>query len=317
MNRGKVTILGINGHIGHHVAKAFAAAGWQVTGFGRANRHPVAGVDFVKGDAESVADMRAAIGDGDVVVSALNLPYHQWDKGRMEAQTRRVIEAMGTSGKTLLFPGNIYNYAHAYRILTPDLPQEPPTPRGEIRKRVEAMLRHAAERGHIQLIIQRAGDFFGPESSGDWFDLIILREAAKDRAAIPGRKGVGHSWAYLPDLGRAFEKLAWHRKELAAFENFHFAGHYVTPEQLSAAIVAGAPVPLKVASFPWVILSLLGLTSPILREVAKMGYLWQKPMELQDPRLDAILGPDFGTPFADAAAETVRPFFAKDLRRAA
>jgi len=317
MTRGQVTILGINGHIGHHVAKAFAEAGWEVTGFGRANRHPVPGVKFVKGDADSVADIRAAIGDSAVVVNALNLPYHQWDKGRMEAQTAKVIEAMGTSGKTMLFPGNIYNYGPANRVVTPDLPQEPPTPRGEIRKRVEAQLRHAAGHGHIQAIILRAGDFFGPESSGDWFDLVILREAAKGKAAMPGKKGVGHSWAYLPDLGRAFEKLAWHRAQLGAFENFHFAGNFVRPEQMSAAIVAGAPQPLKVSSFPWLILSLLGLTNPVMREVAKMGYLWQKPMELEDGRLDAILGPDFGTPFAEAVAETVRPYFAKDVQRAA
>ncbi|MHB1103032.1 MAG: NAD-dependent epimerase/dehydratase family protein [Devosia sp.] len=317
MARGKVTVLGINGHIGHHVAKAFIEAGWEVTGFGRANRHPVSGVTFVKGDADSVADIRAATGDSEVVVNALNLPYHQWDKGRMETQTARVVEAMGTSGKTMLFPGNIYNYSHTNRLVTPELPQEPPTPRGEIRKRVEAQLRHAAEHEHIQVIILRAGDFFGPESSGGWFDQVILREAAKGKAAIPGKKGVGHSWAYLPDLGKAFEKLAWHRKELGAFETFHFAGTYVTPEQLSAAIVAAATVPLKVSSFPWVILSLLGFTNPILREIAKMGYLWQKPMELKDARLDAILGPDFGTPFAEAVAATVRPYFAKDARQAA
>ena len=317
MTQGKVTILGINGHIGHHVAKAFVEAGWDVAGFGRADRLPVTGVRFIKGDADSVADIRAAIGDSEVVVNALNLPYHQWDKGRMEAQTAKVIEAMGTDGKTMLFPGNIYNYSHAHRVLTPDLPQQPPTPRGEIRKRVETMLRHAAEHAHMQVIILRAGDFFGPESSGDWYDQVILRDAAKGKAAIPGKKGVGHSWAYLPDLGKAFEKLAWHRQELGAFETFHFAGSFVTPEQLSAAIVKAAAVPLRASGFPWLVLSVLGLANPIMREVAKMGYLWQHPMELKDPRLERILGPDFGTPFARAVAATARPFFAKDARKAA
>jgi nucleoside-diphosphate-sugar epimerase len=317
MHKGKATILGINGHIGHHVAKAFVAAGWDVTGFGRSNRHPVAGVGFVAGDAESVAEMRAAIGDSAVVVNALNLPYHQWDKGRMEAQTARVIEAVGTSGRTMLFPGNIYNYSPGNPVLTPDLPQVPPTPRGQIRKRIESMLGSAAAAGDMQVIILRAGDFFGPESSGDWFDQVILREAGKRRAAILGRRGTGHSWAYLPDLGRAFEKLAWHRKELGGFENFHFAGHYITPEQLAAAITATAPVPLKVSRFPWVLLSLLGLADPVLREVAKMGYLWQQPIALRDPRLEAILGPNFGTSLEEAMAETVRPHFAAAARQAA
>jgi hypothetical protein len=48
--------------------------------------------------------------------------------------------------------------------------------------------------------------------------------------------------------------------------------------------------------------------------VVKMRYLWNNPMELVDPRLEAILGPDFNTPFEVAVAATVKPFL---MRRAA
>ena len=312
MSNREVIVIGINGHVGHHIAKALVAAGWDVTGFGRSNRHPVPGVRFVKGDAEDVAAMRAAIGDIEVVVNALNLPYHQWDQGRKEAQTERVIAAMGTSGKTLLFPGNIYNYAASNRVVTPELAQHPQTPRGEIRVRVEQLYRDAAARGDMQVLILRAGDFFGPESQGDWFDLVRLSEVKMGKLQLMGTRGIGHAWAYLPDLGRAFEKLAWHRRELGAFETFHFAGNYVTPEQLGEAIVAAAPVPLKVTMFPRWTINALGLVNPLMREIGKMGYLWDYPMELRDTRLDAILGPDFATPFAEAVATTVAPFFDKE-----
>ena len=193
MSKQQVIVIGINGHVGHHIAKAFVAAGWDVTGFGRSNRHPIQGVRFVKGDAEDVAGMRAAIGDVDVVVNALNLPYHQWDKGRKEAQTRNVIAAIGTSGKTLLFPGNIYNYAASDRYVTPNLPQHPQTPRGEIRVRVENLYRDAAARGDMQVLILRAGDFFGPESTGDWFDLAMMTELSKGKLLLMGTRGVGHA----------------------------------------------------------------------------------------------------------------------------
>lgn len=309
MNSNQVIVIGINGHVGHHIAKAFVAAGWDVTGFGRSNRNPIPGVRFVKGDAEDVEAMRAAIGDIEVVVNALNLPYHQWDKGRKEAQTRNVIAALGTSGKTLLFPGNIYNYAASDRVVTPDLPQRPETPRGEIRVRVEQLYREAAARGDMQVLILRAGDFFGPESKGDWFDLVMLSEARKGKLQLMGTRGVAHAWAYLPDLGRAFEKLAWHRKELGQFETFHFAGTFVTPEQMGEAITAAAPVPLKVSMFPRWTISAIGLVNPLMREIGKMGYLWDHPMELRDPRLEAILGPEFATPLEEAVAATVAPFF--------
>lgn len=309
MSHGNVTILGINGHLGHAIAEAMQAAGWQVTGFGRSNRQPVPGVSFHKGDASSVSDIAAAIAGADVVVNALNLPYPDWYDGRAEAQLATVIEAFGTSGKTMLFPGNVYNYAASDRRITPDLPQRAETPRGEIRVRMEKMLAAAAARGDIRVAILTAGDFFGPEASNDWFDLVMLREAEKGRLARIGAPGVKHSWAYLPDLARAFEKLAWHRAELGAFERFHFAGYFITPEEMAAAIVAAAPIPLKVSNFPRFLFTAMGLFNPMMREIGKMGYLWDNPMQLVDPRLEAILGPGFNTGLDEAVATTIPRYF--------
>ena len=308
MTKGKVTVLGINGHIGRFTAQAFAAAGWDVTGMGRTDKYKLNGIRFMAGDAESVEDMRRAIGDTEVVVNALNLPYHTWFNGRMEAQMTRVLAAMGTTGKTMLFPGNIYNYAADNAVLTPDLPQVPATPRGAIRVRVEAMFREAAERGDLQAIVLRAGDFYAPHSGGDWFDQIIFREIAKRKVSLIGTKGVGHSWAYLPDLGRAFEALASVRSTLPGFDTFHFAGHFVTPAEMEAAIAKASPVPLKISAFPFALLRLIGIVDPVIREVAKMGYIWRSPLQLKDARLDELLGENFATPFERAVAATAMPF---------
>jgi nucleoside-diphosphate-sugar epimerase len=244
-----------------------------------------------------------------VVFNALNLPYHQWTNGRKEAQTERVIAAASGTGRTLLFPGTIYNYAAKDRFVTPDLAQHPEMPRGEIRVRVENLYRAAAARGDLQVLVLRAGDFFGPGSSNDWFDLAMMSEVRKGKVGVMGVWGVGHSWAYLPELSRAFVRLAEMRTQLGRFENFHFAGHYVTPEQMREAIAAAAPASTKVGLFPRWTIGLVGLVNPIMRDIARMGYLWENPMELRDPRLDAILGPDFTTPFGEAVSATVTPFF--------
>jgi nucleoside-diphosphate-sugar epimerase len=307
MAHRKITVLGVNGHVGHAAAQAFVDAGWEVTGFGRSNRDPISGMRFVAGDALKVDNLRAAIGDSEVVFNALNLPYHQWGEGRMEALYAGVLDAMGTDGKTMLFPASIYNYDPANRVITPDLAQNPPTPRGAIRVRVEQMYEAAARKGGLQIIVLRAGDFFGPHTRNDWFDQAMLREVGKGKAAVIGKQGVAHAWAYLPDLGRALVILADERAKLGAYETFHYAGNFVTPEQMTAAIHAAAPT-LKISSFPWLVLSLIGITDPISRDMAKMGYLWRQPMQLKDGRLDAMLGPNFATPFAQAVAETVRPF---------
>jgi nucleoside-diphosphate-sugar epimerase len=310
MSTAKITILGINGHIGHHAAKAFRDAGYSVTGFGRSNRTPIEGVAFVKGDASNVAEIAAAIADADIVVNALNLPYAEWDKGRAEAQLAIVIAAMGDSGKTMMYPGNVYNYAATDRRMSPDMAQQPQTPRGAIRVRQEAMLAAASKAGKFQTIIIRAGDFYAPGNVGDWFDQAMLMDAKKGKVYYMADLDVGHAWAYLPDLGRAFVKVAEQRQSFGAFETFHFAGHFESHGAMLAAIQAAAPVPLKAAQLPWIVLQAMGLAMPMMREIVKMRYLWNNPMELVDPRLEAILGKDFGTPFAEAVAAATAPFFA-------
>ena len=313
MSKGNVTVLGINGHIGHHAAVAFRDAGFAVTGFGRTNRHRLVGVGFIQGDAASLGDIKAAVADADIVVNALNLPYDKWDKGRAEAQLATVIAAMGDGGKTLMFPGNIYNYAATDRRVTPSTPQRPQTPRGAIRVRQEEMLAAASKAGKFQTIIIRAGDFYAPHNVGDWFDQAMMMDAAKGKIHHMADLKLGHAWAYLPDLGHAFAVLGEKRGDIGAFDAFHFAGHYVTHGALMDAIVAASPVPLKVVPLPWIVLQAMGLANGVMREVVKMRYLWNNPMELVDPRLDAILGPDFGTPFEIAVAAAVRPFMASKI----
>ena len=312
MSKGKVTVLGINGHIGHNAAEQFIREGWEVTGFGRANRRPLAGVRFVQGDSVNISDLERAINGAEVVVQALHLPYDKWTHGRAEAQLANVIAAMGDKGKTLLFPGTIYNYAASDRQMMPSTPQRPQRERGEIRVRLENMLRAASEAGRFQTLIVRAGDFYGPDNRGEWFAQAMLMDRAKGRLYHIGDLDLRHAWAYLPDLGAAFVRIAEARKGMSAFENFHYAGHFVSHGQMMAAIRNAAPVPLKVQPLAWNMLRAIGLVSPVMRDIVRMRYIWTHEMELVDPRLDALLGSGFGTTFEAAVAATTRQFFEQE-----
>ena len=317
MTKGKVTVLGSNGHIGHAAVQAFQQAGWDVTAFGRSNRRPVQGVRFVAGDANELTAVQSAIADADVVVQALHLPYDKWGNGAAEAQLQVVIDAMGTSGKTLLFPGTIYNYRASDRKVTPQTRQEAEAPRGEIRIRLEKMLQAAANAGKFRTIILRAGDFYGPGNRGEWFEQAMLMDYAKGVIHHMGDLDLSHSWAYLPDLGDAFVALAEKRSEFATFENFHFAGNWVTHRQMMAAIQKAVPEKLKVTPLAWWMLGAIGLVIPMMRDIYRMRYLWRNEMEMSDPRLDAILGKYFGTPFEEAVAATVEELTQAQVAKAA
>lgn len=305
MSKGNVTVLGSNGHLGNAAMVAFQQAGWTVKGLGRSNRRPVPGTQFIAGDADDIAVVRAAIADADVVVHGLHLRYDRWGNGRAEAQLQVVLDAMKGSGKTLLFPGTIYNYRAGDRMVGPDLRQEAEAPRGAIRIRLEQMLAKAAREDGFQVIILRGGDFFGPGGRGEWFQAAMLMDHAKGKVYHMGDLDLRHSWAYLPDLSRAFVALAEQRASLAPFENFHFAGHFVSHGQIMAAIRYAAPKPLEPAPLPWWMLRAVGLVNPVMRDIYRMRYLWLNEMELVDKRLDALLGEGFVTPFEQAVAATV------------
>ncbi len=304
--KGTVSVLGINGRIGQFAAKAFIDEGWNVIGFGRSNRAPFDGFEFRQGDAFNLKDVTRAVEGADVVVHALNLPYDQWE-GEAERLNKVVIDALKGSNKTVIFAANIYNYLASDHTLTSDLRQKPETDKGAIRMRMEADLKAAAGEGNIQLLMVRAGDFYGPEATGSWFDLAIANNVHKGKISLACDGDTKHSWAYLPDLGRVFERVADKREALDQVENFHFSGHFMSGNELVASIQKIVPTPLKVGRVPWWLFSVLGLFQPMMREILKMRYLWQQPHKLVDPKLDALLGTGFGTPIDRAVAETVLP----------
>jgi nucleoside-diphosphate-sugar epimerase len=304
MSKGKVTVLGSNGHIGNAAMMAFRDAGWDVTGLGRTNRRPVAGTRFFEGDADHLDVVRAAIADADVVVHALHLRYDKWGNGAAEQQLQVVLDALEGTGKTLLFPGTIYNYRAGDRTIAPGLRQSGEKPRGDIRIRLEQMLRDAAASKGFQVIILRAGDFFGPGNRDDWYDAGMFMDYARGKLYHLGPLSTRHSWAYLPDLGRAFAVLAEKRAQFGQSENFHFAGHWVSHGQVMAAVQSALGRRLSVAPLPWWMLRAMGLVNPVMRDIFRMRYLWDNEMELVDPRLDALLGPGFATPFEVAVQAT-------------
>ena len=312
-----IAILGINGRIGQEAATAFVAAGWRVIGMGRGNRAKLEGVEFVEGDIAFPEQTSRAVANADVVFNAINLPYDKWDKGRAEASLANVLKALRGSGKTLLFPGNIYNYAADQHMITPDTPQRPEKDKGEIRKRMEGMLAQASNADDIQVIILRLADFFAPGAEGTNFDMMMMLRLKSNILHYPGELSTGHSWAYLPDVGRALVKIAEARKSLPRFENLHYQGHFATGHQMIGAIQDVLPKPAKVKKVPMGLLKLIGWFVPFVREVVIMSYLWDEPHQLRDKKLAALLGAEFATPFRDAVHKTALSYLPAEQKPAA
>lgn len=291
----KILVLGANGRFGRCVTRAFAEAGWQV--LAQARRPLADAAAGVKPLALPVTDTAAiaqAAAGSAVVVNAMNPLYTDWDRDALPLNAAAIAVARALDA-TLMFPGNVYNFgAQMPARLAEDTPQSPTTRKGELRCAMEVAIRAEAPRS----IVVRAGDFYGGPGTGSWFDQAIVKDLARGKIVYPGPRDRPHAWAYLPDLAATFVQLAQVRAQLPAHATFHFPGHTATGEQLVQAIAAAARragllapgAQPRVAGMPWPLLRAAGLFNPMLRELARMSYLWFVPHELEGDKLVRAIG---------------------------
>jgi len=302
--KGQILVLGAAGRLGFAAAEAFRDAGWSVKGLVRPNagwRAP-RGIDVIETNDRAVA-VREARGT-DIVLHALNAPYTGWTQHALPL-AYSAIEAAEQSGATLIFPGNVYNYgAGMPPVLDETTPMRPTSRKGRLRDEMELRLREASDRG-VRTIILRAGDFFG-RGRGSWFDLVVIKELAKNRITYPGPLDVVHEWAYLPDYIDALIRLAGIRATLGPFETFGFPGHAVTGQEFVTAIAKASGRALKVGHINWWMMRTVGSIWKMGRELTDIGYLWQVPHRIDGSKLAAAIGQVPHTPLETAVTRSLR-----------
>ncbi|MGE6782977.1 NAD-dependent epimerase/dehydratase family protein [Ensifer adhaerens] len=318
----RVLVLGATGGIGSAVAHGLSRRGWQVRALNR-NAGKCAqterAFDWRQGDAMNEDEVRAAAEGVDLIVHAVNPPgYRNWGRLVLPMLDSTIAAAKAT-GACILLPGTIYNFGRdAFPVLTEDAPQNPDTDKGRIRKEMERRLKQASEAG-VGVIIVRAGDFFGPGAANNWFSQGLVKPG-KPLTAIsyPGREGIAHQWAYLPDVAETMIRLVERKDHLPRFAVYHMRGFLDRNgmgmiEAIRRAV--GKP-DLPVRAFPWWLITLASPFVPLFRELREMRYLWREPLRMPNERLLAVLGEEPHTPIDEAVAATLRGLGCLDSQQA-
>jgi nucleoside-diphosphate-sugar epimerase len=261
------------------------------------------GLRWLRGDAMSAADVAKAAAGVAVIVHAVNPPgYRNWGK-LVLPMLDNTIAAAQANGARIVLPGTVYNFGpDALPDLHEDSAQTPVTAKGKIRAEMERRLRAAASAG-CKVLIVRAGDFFGPAAANNWFSQgLVTPGRPVSTITNPGAPGIGHQWAYLPDVAETMVRLLERSSGLESFAVFHMEGHWdADGTQMIDAIrrCAGNPR-MKVARLPWTLMRLASPFVPLFRELADMRYLWTMPVRMDNKRLVSVLGAEPHTPL-DAA----------------
>ncbi|MCW3480694.1 NAD(P)H-binding protein [Neisseriaceae bacterium JH1-16] len=310
--QGIALVLGATGNIGGEVARRLVAHGWRVRALHRRPELAEQGdgrFEWRRGDAMVRDEVVAAAEGAVLIVHAVNPPgYRNWG-GLVLPMIDNTLAAARASGARILLPGTVYNYGpDAFPLLAETAPQRPLTRKGTIRVELERRLQHAAQDG-VRSLVVRAGDFFGPGNGNNWFAGGMVKPGRPLRVVnYPGTPGIGHQWAYVPDVAETMVRLLELGDRLPSFASYHMQGHWdADGARMIAALRHAARQPgIKVRAFPWWALPMLAPFSELFRELREMRYLWQQPVRLDNALLIDTLGKEPHTPWDEAVAATLR-----------
>lgn len=312
--KANVLILGASGGIGGELAHQLRDAGWQVRAMKRGldKTYTKDSIEWVPGDALNREDVLAAAEGCEVIVHAVNPPgYQNWAKWVLP-MLDNTIAAARAQNALILLPGTVYNYGpDAFPHLTEDSPQHPLTRKGAIRVELEDRLSQAAESGDVRVLIVRAGDFFGPQVRNSWFAQGMVKPGQTVKAVnLPTTSGVGHQFAYVPDVARTMLELLQRRDELPAFATYHMDGHWDSDgaelgRAIQRSVVRHGGQKPGLKAFPWWFLRLAAPFVGTFNEMLEMRYLWRQELRMDNQNLTRLLGKEPHTPLDQAIDKTL------------
>lgn len=304
-------VLGVTGGVGGALAQALLKRGYRVRAMHRQPESQAAKLpqyEWVAGDAMRAEDVLNAAEGASIIVHGVNPPGYQNWGALVLPMIDNTIAAARAVGARILMPGTIYNFGpETFPLIAEDSVQSPLTTKGRIRVELERRLEQAAGEG-VPVLIVRAGDFFGPDAGNNWFAQGLVQPGKPVRFVVnPGRKGVGHAWAYLPDVAETFMRLLDHADALPPFARFHMDGFYDADGMQMAAVIGRAVGKPRIFAlgFPWRLAGLLRPFVPLIRELHEMRYLWRETIRLDNRKLVEFLGEEPRTTVDTAVQATL------------
>lgn len=303
-------VLGATGGVGGAVTRTMLQRGWQVRALVRTPNRAATGwkdaqaPHWIMGDAMSRDDVTRAARGVSVIFHGVNPPgYRDWENTVLPMIDNTIAAARAAGGARIVLPGTIYNYDPAeISLVDGETPQHSKGKKGAIRVELESRLTRAAP--DIPSLIVRAGDFFGPDVGQSWFAQAMAKPPLK-RIINPGSPGIGHAWAYVPDLAEAIVRLLeLPAGRLLPAECVQFAGFWdADGSDMAAAIRRAARAPrLPLRRFPWWLMRALSPFGGFPREVMEVRPFWNHAVRLDNSRLVTLLGTEPHTDLDQAVA---------------
>ncbi len=196
----------------------------------------------------------------------------------------------------------VYSYGPPRtRPVTESQPHAPSARKGAFRLEQEraVLKRHDG----MATMVVHLPDFYGPNADLSYAN-AFMREALDGKTASwIGPLNAQREFIYVPDIADPLLRLA--ETDDAYGRYWNLGGQAIEARAFVNGVFAALGTKPKYRSIPKFVLSLVGIGSPFMREVAEMYYLFDSGFVLDDSALRAKIGEYAKTPFPDGIAATL------------
>lgn len=271
------TILGSGGSIGRPLAAELR----QYTNKIRlVSRNPLKvneQDELMPADLLQPGEVDLAVSGSSVVYLTVGLKYSAtvWEK-EWPVVMRNVLQSCKKHKAKLVFFDNVYMYDRNHMSnMTENTPVRPTSRKGKVRQEIAAMLMDAAEHGEVEALIARCADFYAVRNS------VLVEMVVKNLSK--GKKAMWFANADKPHSITSAEDAAKGTAMLGnANDTFNQVWHLpthrsaLTGRQWTALVADVMHKKPGVSAFPLWFFSMTGLIVPVFRELAEMGYQYDR-----------------------------------------
>jgi nucleoside-diphosphate-sugar epimerase len=265
------------GPIGAGTARLLAERGDQVILVTRSGSGPdVPGIQRVRADASDVDALTDLAAGAAALYNCANPPYHRWATD-WPPLAHALLTAAERSDAVLATVSNLAGYGRVAAPMTESTPLNAHGVKGRVRAQMWLDALAAHEAGRVRVTEIRGSDYVGPSAQSHLGDRVVPRILAGKGVRVLGSADTAHTWTYVDDVVRllatvGIDERAWGRP-------WHVPSNPPRTQREAVDDLAQAagvsPVPVTVV--PPVLLRVMGLVNPTIRELSEVAYQLEQP----------------------------------------
>jgi nucleoside-diphosphate-sugar epimerase len=308
-----IAIFGAAGATGQAIAEALAQRdiSFRAVGRSREKLQKIFGsspkAELVDADLSTLEGARKASRGAAAVVYAVGpADYSDKEFSKLPGWITTALEAAAAEGvKKFILLSTVYSYGvPTTPKVAEDHPRAPAALKGEMRKQQEDLVLAAHGKGGLSTLVLRLPDFYGPKADTGIFRGLFEAAVAGKTADVFAPIEKLHEFLYVPDLGPVVADLL--ARDDVYGEAYNLAGPgALSTRDFAAAIFKAAGHPPKLRAAGKIMVKILGLFIPFMKDFYPMLYLQQSPVLLDDAKLQSKLGAIKKTPYEEGIRRTV------------